>query len=225
MPKSTIRTSRTTRRSRAYFDAYVDHFGLRERITFRDRRRARRARRRRRLAASRSTSGEDAPLRRAAGRQRPPLGPALARAGVPRRRRASRACSCTRTTTRATTRSCSRGKRVVVLGMGNSAMDIAVEATQIAERVFLAARRGAWIVPKYVFGRPLDQIVTAPRIPLAVRQRFTQADAARGGRRHGALRAAEARPPARSRRTRRSRTRSSRGSRTATSRRSRTSRG
>ena len=66
------------------------------------------------------------------------------------------------------------GKRVLVLGMGNSAMDIAVEATQNAERVFLAARRGAWIVPKYVFGRPLDQIVTAPRVPLRVRQRFFQ---------------------------------------------------
>jgi cation diffusion facilitator CzcD-associated flavoprotein CzcO len=66
------------------------------------------------------------------------------------------------------------GKRVVVLGMGNSAMDIAVEATQTAERVFLAARRGAWIVPKYVFGRPLDQFVTAARVPLAVRQRFME---------------------------------------------------
>jgi len=65
-------------------------------------------------------------------------------------------------------------KRVVVLGMGNSAMDIAVEASQTAERVFLAARRGAWIVPKYVFGRPLDQFVTTPRIPLRVRQRFMQ---------------------------------------------------
>jgi hypothetical protein len=38
--------------------------------------------------------------------------------------------------------------------------------------VFLAARRGAWIVPKYVFGRPLDQFVTAPRVPLKIRQRF-----------------------------------------------------
>jgi dimethylaniline monooxygenase (N-oxide forming) len=51
-------------------------------------------------------------------------------------------------------------------------MDIAVEASGIAERVFLAARRGAWIVPKYVFGRPLDQFVTAPRIPLRIRQRI-----------------------------------------------------
>ena len=58
--------------------------------------------------------------------------------------------------------------------MGNSAMDIAVEATQTAERVFLAARRGAWIVPKYVFGRPLDQFVTKARVPLAVRQRFME---------------------------------------------------
>ena len=33
----------------AYFDDYVDHFGFRDRITLRDRRRARRARRRRRL--------------------------------------------------------------------------------------------------------------------------------------------------------------------------------
>ena len=66
------------------------------------------------------------------------------------------------------------GKRVVVLGMGNSSMDIAVEATQTAERVFLAARRGAWIVPKYVFGRPLDQFVTKARVPLAVRQRFME---------------------------------------------------
>ena len=87
------------------------------------------------------------------------------------------------------------GKRVVVLGMGNSAMDIAVEATQTAERVFLAARRGAWIVPKYVFGRPLDQFVTAPRIPLRGPPALHADDAARRRRRHGALRPAEARPP------------------------------
>lgn len=49
-----------------------------------------------------------------------------------------------------------RGKRVVVLGVGNSAMDISVECTYCAERVYLAARRGAHIAPKYVWGRPLD---------------------------------------------------------------------
>lgn len=62
-----------------------------------------------------------------------------------------------------------RGKRVVVLGMGNSAMDIAVEASFVAERVFLSARRGVHIVPKMLFGRPLDQWVKLPALPFAVK--------------------------------------------------------
>ena len=70
-----------------------------------------------------------------------------------------------------------------VLGMGNSAMDIAVEASFSAERVFLAARRGAWIViPKYVFGRPLDQLVTAAARPVPRAPAVHADDAARGGR-------------------------------------------
>lgn len=58
------------------------------------------------------------------------------------------------------------GKRVLVLGMGNSAMDIAVECSHVAERVFLAARRGAHIVPKYLFGRPIDTYLTSPHWPM-----------------------------------------------------------
>lgn len=61
------------------------------------------------------------------------------------------------------------GKRVLVLGMGNSAMDIAVESSYQAERVILAARRGAHIVPKYVFGRPVDSLGTSARVPFAIR--------------------------------------------------------
>ena len=147
----------------AYFDAYVDHFGLRERITFETGVEHAEPRRRRLAGAPRHAAR--APLRRAAGRQRPPLGPALARARVRGRGRLRGRRRCTRTTTSATTRRFFAGKRVVVLGMGNSAMDIAVEASQTAERVFLAARRGAWIVPKYVFGRPLDQFVTSAAGP------------------------------------------------------------
>ena len=64
-----------------------------------------------------------------------------------------------------------RGKKVVVLGMGNSAMDIAVEASYVSDGVVLAARRGAHILPKYVFGKPLDQVLKPnPRIPWRVRQ-------------------------------------------------------
>jgi dimethylaniline monooxygenase (N-oxide forming) len=49
------------------------------------------------------------------------------------------------------------GRDVVVLGMGNSAMDIAVESSYVARNTYLAARRGAHILPKYVMGRPYDQ--------------------------------------------------------------------
>jgi cation diffusion facilitator CzcD-associated flavoprotein CzcO len=57
-----------------------------------------------------------------------------------------------------------RGKRVVVVGMGNSAMDLACELSRdgVAARVLLVARRGAHVVPHYWFGRPLDQLLTLP---------------------------------------------------------------
>ena len=67
-----------------------------------------------------------------------------------------------------------RGKRVVVVGMGNSAMDIACELARpdTARAVFLSARRGAHVIPKYLFGRPLDTLnVLRPPVPLAVRAR------------------------------------------------------
>jgi len=66
------------------------------------------------------------------------------------------------------------GKRVVVLGMGNSAMDIAVDASYHSPEVYLAARRGAWIFPKYVGSKPVDradQLFANPRIPFKIRQR------------------------------------------------------
>jgi dimethylaniline monooxygenase (N-oxide forming) len=64
------------------------------------------------------------------------------------------------------------GKDVVVLGMGNSAMDITVESSYVAANTYLAARKGAWIIPKYVFGRPVDQLPNNPRVPFAIRQRM-----------------------------------------------------
>jgi cation diffusion facilitator CzcD-associated flavoprotein CzcO len=65
-------------------------------------------------------------------------------------------------------------KNVVVLGMGNSAMDIAVESSYVAGNTFLAARRGAWIIPKYLFGRPTDHFKNDPRIPFKIRQKAVQ---------------------------------------------------
>lgn len=65
------------------------------------------------------------------------------------------------------------GKRVLVLGIGNSATDIAVEASRIAEKTFLAMRRGAYVLPKYLNGKPSDEAASPllTRMPLAV-QRF-----------------------------------------------------
>ena len=59
-----------------------------------------------------------------------------------------------------------RGKTVLVVGIGNSAMDIAVESSLVAKRTLISSRRGAWILPKYLFGRPLDQIAVSPLTPL-----------------------------------------------------------
>ncbi len=57
------------------------------------------------------------------------------------------------------------GRRVVVVGMGNSAMDIAVDASYHALSTTLVARRGVHVVPKYILGRPLDAGVRPSRVP------------------------------------------------------------
>ena len=60
------------------------------------------------------------------------------------------------------------GKRVLVLGIGNSAVDIAVESSRHADATFLSMRRGAWIVPKYLGGTPTDRAISGPvtRLPM-----------------------------------------------------------
>ncbi len=61
------------------------------------------------------------------------------------------------------------GKRVLVVGIGNSAMDIACELSHrgVASRLVVSTRRGAHIIPKYIFGRPLDAVIRVrPWLPL-----------------------------------------------------------
>ena len=68
-----------------------------------------------------------------------------------------------------------RGRRVLVVGAGNSGCDIVVEAGRHAERAFLSVRRGYHFIPKYAFGRPIDQVGEVGhrlRLPLAVRRRL-----------------------------------------------------
>ncbi len=69
-------------------------------------------------------------------------------------------------------------KNVLVVGIGNSAMDIAVESSFVAKRTFISSRRGAYILPKYLFGRPLDQIgvnALTPVLPFAFRRAILMA--------------------------------------------------
>jgi cation diffusion facilitator CzcD-associated flavoprotein CzcO len=49
-------------------------------------------------------------------------------------------------------------KNVLVVGIGDSAMDIACDISQASRMTFLTARRGAWIVPKYLGGAPLGEV-------------------------------------------------------------------
>ncbi|MEV0663699.1 flavin-containing monooxygenase [Actinomadura luteofluorescens] len=69
-----------------------------------------------------------------------------------------------------------QGKRVLVVGMGNSAMDIAVDASYTARGpVLLSARHGVHIVPKYLFGRPSDATGGAlAALPWRLRQRVAE---------------------------------------------------
>ncbi|KAM9435821.1 flavin-containing monooxygenase 5-like isoform 2-T2 [Clarias gariepinus] len=49
------------------------------------------------------------------------------------------------------------GKKVVVIGSGNSAGDISVEISRVAEKTFLSMRDGAWVVSRVsTCGLPLD---------------------------------------------------------------------
>jgi hypothetical protein len=66
-----------------------------------------------------------------------------------------------------------RGKRVLVIGAGNSACDVAVETARLASKVCLSMRRPQWFLPKFLFGVPVD--VYAARfgwVPTRLRQRL-----------------------------------------------------
>lgn len=49
------------------------------------------------------------------------------------------------------------GKNVLVIGIGNSGVDIAVDVCKAARRTFLSTRRSAWVLPKYIMGLPVDR--------------------------------------------------------------------
>lgn len=56
------------------------------------------------------------------------------------------------------------GKRVLVIGSGNSGCDIVCEAARVGKSADLSMRRGIWIFPKYFMGKPLGRI-QLPKLP------------------------------------------------------------
>jgi len=153
----------------AYFDSYVDHFGVRDKITFRTEVT--------RVVPATSGGGWEVTTRRRDGEPattrygavlvanghhwdprwpEPPFPGADEFAGEQTHAHHYRVPEPY------------RGRRVLVLGIGNSAADIAVETASVSERTFLAMRRGAHVVPKYILGRPFDALAKTPltRMPL-----------------------------------------------------------
>ena len=62
------------------------------------------------------------------------------------------------------------GKRVLIVGCGNSACDIAVDAAHRAKSVSLAVRRGYYFLPKFVMGKPIDSIGGKIQLPKRIKQ-------------------------------------------------------
>ncbi|MBI3436738.1 MAG: NAD(P)-binding domain-containing protein [Proteobacteria bacterium] len=56
-----------------------------------------------------------------------------------------------------------RGQRVLVVGAGNSACDIAVDVARTAQRTCISMRRGAYIFPKLILGTPIDAFYAVSR--------------------------------------------------------------
>ncbi|MGD9862206.1 MAG: flavin-containing monooxygenase [Pseudodonghicola sp.] len=63
------------------------------------------------------------------------------------------------------------GKRVLIVGAGNSGCDIAVDAIHHGTRCDLSMRRGYYFVPKYVFGKPADTMGGAIKLPMWLKRR------------------------------------------------------
>ncbi|HWA38010.1 MAG TPA: NAD(P)-binding domain-containing protein [Burkholderiales bacterium] len=70
------------------------------------------------------------------------------------------------------------GKRVLVVGIGNSAVDIAVDLCRRAKSVHLSTRRSAWVMPKYLMGIPVDRwgafFVRKLKLPVRVSRSILQ---------------------------------------------------
>jgi len=66
-------------------------------------------------------------------------------------------------------------KKVLLIGCGNSGADIAVDAVHRAKSVDMSLRRGYYFLPKFIAGKPIDQLGGSLKIPYAIKRRITKA--------------------------------------------------
>ncbi|WP_396668690.1 flavin-containing monooxygenase [Microbacterium sp. R86528] len=62
------------------------------------------------------------------------------------------------------------GKRVLIIGAGNSGCDIAVDGVHHAASVEMSVRRGYYFVPRYLFGKPADTLNQGKPLPARIKQ-------------------------------------------------------
>ncbi|WP_081706635.1 NAD(P)/FAD-dependent oxidoreductase [Nocardia sp. CNY236] len=69
------------------------------------------------------------------------------------------------------------GKRVLVIGGGNSGADVAVQCSHVAERCCISMRSGQWFVSKFFLGWPIDVIYekVSGMLPHFMRQSIMEA--------------------------------------------------
>ncbi|ORY55628.1 flavin-binding monooxygenase-like family protein [Pseudomassariella vexata] len=48
------------------------------------------------------------------------------------------------------------GKRVVLIGIGSAAVDLACELAAASREIHVVTRRGGWVLPRYVLGKPVE---------------------------------------------------------------------
>ncbi|AXT63300.1 monooxygenase [Aquimarina sp. AD10] len=64
-------------------------------------------------------------------------------------------------------------KKVLVIGGGNSACDVAVETSRVSQKTSISCRRGYRIIPKFFFGLPSDVIgERSSWLPIRIRRWF-----------------------------------------------------
>lgn len=65
-----------------------------------------------------------------------------------------------------------KGKKVLVIGAGNSGIDIACDAAFSADQAYISMRRGYHFLPKHIFGEPVDVFGSKSNwLPMRIQQR------------------------------------------------------